>query len=368
MKIDDVSLTIFTWDGIPATRYHLGALASSSSSLGLLRIHTDEGLEGHAFLGAATNPAAMDAPQLIRSLKPMLMGQDPLERERLHGAMRLVSRIVSYRTIGAVDTALWDLAGKIARLPVHALMGTCRTSIAAYASSQVLPDVAAYVDQAQSFKANGWRAYKIHPPRDADQDIKVCEAVRKAVGDDYRLMLDSTWSYNYTDALRVGRAIEEMGYYWYEDPMSDEDIYNYVKLRDKLDIPIMATEYPAGGLDSYTPWVKERATDFLRGDVAVKGGITTLMKAAHLAEAFHLNFELHHGGNSLNNFANLHVIMALQNTEFFEVLLPAQSQKYGLVQDIEVDADGNVHAPSAPGLGALIDFDLIERKKISVLG
>ena len=90
MKIDDVSLTIFTWDNIPATRYHLGALASSASNLGLLRIHTDEGLEGHAFLGAATNPASMDAPQLIRSLKPMLMGQNPLERERIHGAMRLV--------------------------------------------------------------------------------------------------------------------------------------------------------------------------------------------------------------------------------------------------------------------------------------
>ena len=75
MKIDDVSLTIFTWDNIPATRYHLGSLASSASSLGLLRIHTDEGLEGHAFLGAATNPASMDGPQLIRSLKPMLMGK-----------------------------------------------------------------------------------------------------------------------------------------------------------------------------------------------------------------------------------------------------------------------------------------------------
>ena len=109
MKIDDVSLTIFAWDGIPATRYHLGALAASTSNLGLLRIHTDEGLEGHAFLGAATNPASMDGPQLIRTLKPMLLGQNPLERERLHGAMRLVSRIVSYRTIGAVDTALWDL-------------------------------------------------------------------------------------------------------------------------------------------------------------------------------------------------------------------------------------------------------------------
>ena len=247
MKIDDVSLTIFTWDNIPATNYHTGTATAGNSNLGLLRIHTDAGLEGHAFLGSATNPASMDGPQLIRSLKPMLMGQDPLERERIHGGMRLINRAVSYRTIGAVDTALWDLAGKIAGLPVHALMGTYRKSILGYASSQVLPDIAAYVDQAQTFKANGWKAYKIHPPRDPDTDIKVCTAVRKAVGDDFRVMLDSTWSYTYTDALRVGRAIEEMGYYWYEDPLADEDIYNYVKLREKLDIPIMATEFPAGG-------------------------------------------------------------------------------------------------------------------------
>ncbi len=127
----------------------------------------------------------MDGPQLIRSLKPMLMGQDPLERERIHAGMRLINRAVSYRTIGAVDTALWDLAGKIAGLPVHALMGTFRTSILGYASSQVLPDVAAYVDQAQEFKANGWRAYKIHPPRDPDHDIKVCD--RRAQGGGRRL-------------------------------------------------------------------------------------------------------------------------------------------------------------------------------------
>ena len=106
--------------------------------------------------------------------------------------------------------------------------------------------------------------------------------MRKAVGDDFRLMLDSTWSYDYTDALRVGRAIEEMGYYWYEDPMSDEDIYNYVKLREKLDIPIMATEFPAGGLETYPIWLTERATDYLRGDIPNKGGLTTMLKTAHL--------------------------------------------------------------------------------------
>ncbi len=367
MKIDDVSLTIFTWDGIPATRYHSATVADVTANLGLLRIHTDAGLEGHAFLGAATNPASMDGPQLIRSLKPLLMGQDPLERERIHASTRLFSRMISYRTIGAMDVALWDLAGKIAGLPLHALMGTYRKSIMAYASSQVLPDIAAYVDQALEFKANGWKAYKIHPPRVAEEDIKVCVAVRKAVGDDYRLMLDPTWCYNYTEALRVGRAIEEMGYYWYEDPLADEDIYNYVKLRQKLDIPIMATEFPAGGLDTYPIWLTERATDYLRGDIPNKGGLTTMLKTAHLAEAFGLGYEVHHSGNSLNNLANLHLCMSIRNTTMFEVLLPHGAHKYGMAKELEIDRDGMLHAPTGPGLAAEIDFEMIKRKTEAVL-
>jgi len=76
---------------------------------------------------------------------------------------------------------------------------------------------------------------------------------------------------------------------------------------------------------------------------------------------------VHHGGNSLNNIANLHVIASLRNTEFFEVLLPDAAQKYGLERDIVVGRDGLVHVPNEPGLGAAIDFKLIERKKISVL-
>src|SRR5262249_6903298 len=144
-------------------------------------------------------------------------------------------------------------------------------------------------------------------------------------------------------------------------------IYNYVKLKQKLDIPILATEFPIAGFDSYAPWIIQGATDFLRGDVAVKGGITTLVKTAHLAEAFRMNIEVHHGGDSLHNFANLHVIMAIRNTEFFEVLFPDAMQKYGLAEDISVDPDGLVHAPTGPGLGAEIDFELIERKKVGVL-
>ena len=368
MKITDVTLTLFAWDNIPATSYgaHTGRF-SGNSKLGLLAVTTDDGITGHAFLGSAFFAADMDGAGLIRYLKPLLVGQNPLDRERLHKAMFKRVRTTTVRAIGAVDIALWDIAGKAANLPIHSLLGSYRDRVPAYISSAVLASPGAYADEALHYKALNFAAYKIHPPQIWREDIRVCEAVRKAVGDDYLLMLDAAWSYDYPSALRVGQAIQALGYYWYEDPLADADIYNYVELRKKLHIPIMATEYPAAGLDAYAPWVMERATDFLRGDVAVKGGITTLVKTAHLAEAFHLNYELHHGGNSLNNFANLHVIMAIQNTEFFEVLLPAGSQKYGLLNDLQVDRDGMVHAPTSPGLGAEIDFELIKRKTLAVL-
>lgn len=368
MKITDVSLTLFAWDDIPATSYgtHSGRFAGRSA-LGLLRLVTDQGLEGHAFLGSAMNSAEVDARGLIAHLKPLLLEQDPLDRERLVQNLWKRQRAAGVRCIGAVDVALWDLAGKIFGQPIHRLLGSFRDRIGAYASSAVLPSPAAYAEEALRFKADQWAAYKIHPPARWQEDIRICEAVRKAVGDDYPLMLDSTWSYDFPTAVRVGRAIEEMGYHWYEDPLSDQDLYNYVKLKQKLHIPVMATEYPIGGFDSYAPWIMMQATDYLRGDVAVKGGITTLVKTAHLAEAFRMNYEIHHGGNSLNNVANLHVIMAIRNTEMFEVLLPDGAQKYGLVDDIAVDGDGQVHAPTRPGLGYDIDFELIERKRLAIL-
>jgi L-alanine-DL-glutamate epimerase-like enolase superfamily enzyme len=369
MKITDITVTLFAWDDIPATQYgrHTGKFAGKSD-LGLVTIRTDQGIEGHAFLGSASRPATNDANLIVRALKPMLVGEDALDRERHFQRMWARTRMNNQlRVLGAVDVALWDIAGKAAGMPIHKLMGSFRRSVPAYASSAVLPSVEAYAEEARSFKARGWGAYKIHPPTVWETDIKVCEAVRKAVGDDYRIMLDSTWAYEYVDALRVGQAVQRLGFYWYEDPLCEDDLSGYVKLKQKLSIPIMATEYAPGGHTAYQPWLMAQATDYLRGDVAVKGGLTACLKTAHLAECFHMNYEVHHGGNSLNNVANLHLIMAIRNCEYFEVLLPDGAQKYGLVQDIEVDGNGMVHAIDKPGLGAEIDFDLIKRKQIAVL-
>ena len=133
------SCTLFAWDDIPPTRYTAGrAEISGQSNLGLLRIRTDAGIEGHAFLGSATNPAETDAGALIRFLKPILMGKDPLAREELHAAMRARQRNMGLRTVGACDTALWDIAAKAAGMPLYKFLGGGRSAIGAYASSQVL--------------------------------------------------------------------------------------------------------------------------------------------------------------------------------------------------------------------------------------
>ena len=167
--------------------------------------------------------------------------------------------------------------------------------------------------------------------------------------------------------MKVGRAIEALDYLWYEDPLAEEDMYNYVKLHSKLDIPILSTEWAPGRFYGMAQWIQQGATDMLRGDVAVSGGITPLIKTAHLAEAFRMKCEIHHGGNSLNNVANLHVIMAMNNCDYYEVFPASGANKYALLDDIEPDEHGLVYAPTKPGLGYEIDWELVEREKVQVV-
>jgi len=127
MKIVDVALTLFRWDGIPPVVYGPNIrMPGGPSTLGLLAISTDDGATGHSFLGGATRGAELEGRALIETLKPLLMAQNPLDRERLNQRMWGRGRLTMVRAIGAVDVALWELAGKIAGLPVHQLLGSYR--------------------------------------------------------------------------------------------------------------------------------------------------------------------------------------------------------------------------------------------------
>lgn len=369
MRITDITVTMVAWENIPAVRYGTANPATvGRSDIGVVAIETDAGVTGHSFLGASFRPAHLDATMLVESLKPRLMGQDPLAREALWQAMNKARRGVTYRVIGALDTALWDLGGKVAGLPIHQMIGSFRRRIPAYASSGSLGDEAAYLAQLEEVRARGFRAYKIHPPADLEATISLCRAVRRAAPE-MTLMIDTMMVHRLPEAMRLGRVLEELGFEWYEDPLGEDDIENYVTLRRKLDIPILATEYSSGGFEAFTQWLVRGATDYLRGDIAVKGGLTALHKAAHLAEAFATTFEVHHGGNSWNNVAQLQLMMALPNARYFEVLLPDGAQKFGLVNDIEIEGDGTVTIEpfERPGVGAEIDWDLVKAKTLGVL-
>lgn len=269
MKITDLSVTLFNWK---SAVWKTGSGSFGGHRLlGVVTIHTDAGVEGHAFLGSSRQGADAYVGPLIEFGKPAIMGANPLDIGAIWHRLWKMNRSVSSYAIGAVDVALWDVAGKVANLPIHRLLGTCRDRVPAYASSAWLPTPEAYGEEAKYFRSLGWTAYKIHPHGIPREDIKICQAVRKSVGDDMVLMLDSIWAYGYEDALRVGRAVEALDYFWYEDPLAEEDVYNYIKLRNKLDIPIMSTEYAPGRFYGIAQWIQQMATDILRGDVAVTG-------------------------------------------------------------------------------------------------
>ena len=362
MKVTDIRVEIFKWSSKP-WRVGLNHLrAGGEGQLGVVTIDTDEGVSGNAFLRAPQHTA----PGLIQYLKPIVMDANPQDIGSLWRRMWKMNRAVSIAAIGAIDICLWDINGKKAGQPIHRLLGTCKERVPVYSSTAFHETTEAYVEEALEFKEKGWLAHKIHPHGNPAKDIEISGAIREAVGGDMKLMLDSMWAYQYEDAMRVGRAIEDLDYFWYEDPLVEEDIYNYVKLNDKLDIPIMCTEFAPGRFYGMTQWITEYATDILRGDVAVTGGITPLVRLCHLAEGFNMKCEIHHGGNSLNNVANLHVTMAVPNCEFYEFFPCTGGLEYGLVEEIKFD-DGYVYAPTEPGLGYEIDWETLKRDQVGII-
>jgi L-alanine-DL-glutamate epimerase-like enolase superfamily enzyme len=365
VKIDDVSAVVA--EVPPEAASPLATRRTGGVQWGVLKIHTDDGIEGYGSLSAPGEAADAMAAQIMRAVKPVLLGRDPLDIGTIWSELWRRRRFFGGpAAVGSVDMALWDIAGKAAGLPVHRLLGTHRAAVPAYKSDPVPGGPPAYAEDVLRWQRLGWTGYKYHSRGKPNEDLAVLAAIREAAGDDMRLMLDAH-AYPYGDAVRVGKAIEEMGYFWFEDPMAPEDIYGHRKLKEQVGIPILATETTEGGLYTFAQWITAGATDAIRGDWAVKGGVTALIKAAHLAEAFNMNLEVHYGYGFLGNLANLQVIMATRNCSFYEAFTFNTSEatgrggmNFGLTDPITVGADGMIQAPTRPGLGSDVDWDLIK--------
>lgn len=358
MKITDVKVQCYSkpMESMRASTF------GSVQEITLVTVTTDEGIEGYATARSqAGTSGRVFGEYLTGFVKQVMVGKDPFNREAIWNTIwRQVSRsYVPIFVLSCVDVALWDIAGKALNTPLYKLLGNHRTRVPAYASSTHLHRPEEYAEDALRAKAAGYTGYKLHPPRKAALDIACCRAVREAVGDDFVLMTDPGCAYSHLEAMWAGRQLEELGYYWYEEPLSDYDVTGYVELCRALDIPVLAGEMTFGGLFDAADWVSRGAVDALRTDVYWKGGITGVMKTAHLCEGFGMNVELHHAATPLMNWANLACECAITNTSYFEVMTPTEASDFGLQEYPNPDDDGFVHVSDRPGIGAKLDWDYI---------
>jgi L-alanine-DL-glutamate epimerase-like enolase superfamily enzyme len=357
MRVTDVRVTIYAHP-MPPLHTQWGGVQEVS----LVEVDTDEGITGLASARAqgGTGGRAI-AESVLKTAAPRVVGQDPFDRERVWQTLAGIER-AGYLPIfatSAIDVALWDIVGKAVGQPIWKLLGGYRDRLPAYASSPRMATVDDYLREVEDIRRRGYRAYKLHPIGQAEQDIQLCRAVRAAVGPDFPLMLDPGGVYTRDEALRVGRVVEQLGFVWYEEPLRDYDLAGYAELTRALDVPIQVAEVVPGHAYLAAEYILRGAGDHLRADVYWKGGITGVLKMAHLAEAFNMPLELHHAASPIMNFANLQVACAIKNCAYFEILVPEASYDFGLQRYPAIDADGLVVAPSAPGLGVELDRDWI---------
>lgn len=367
-RIRNVSIEIFSREAPGITTAQPRFYATRPPHLGLLRVTDEDGVEGNAFIGSAPEEDLKAlAAQVVNMANREVVGKDATERERLWSQLRFYTFYgrTSAQAWSAIDVALWDLAGKRAGLPIYQLIGAQRHSVPAYASSPYYPEVQGYVDEVLRYRAAGFTGYKIHPAGVPVARVKeVTTAVREAVGSEMRLMLDTSLCYDYEDAFEIGKHIQSLDYYWYEDPVRYSDFDAIDELARRLDIPIAVTDYGDFRFHEAAQMLRRRnGVRILRGD-SMKGGITGLRKLCALAEGFALRCEVHSSVNSLMNAANLHVILSIANCDFYELIVPPEIFQFGMSRDIEVGKDGNVQAPTEPGLGFAIDFELIRRRLV----
>jgi L-alanine-DL-glutamate epimerase-like enolase superfamily enzyme len=364
LTIDHVSVYVvgpeterFTWASNMDSQYMTNTI---------LRAKTRGGLEAVAGVASFSEfNFDRSVAETIRPFLPHLVGSSPERREALWH--RIFNRGIpgAPQAQSAVDILMWDLAAKAAGLPLYKYLGGYRDSVPAYASTPLFEDAAAYVDNVQRFKEEGFSAVKFHAWCEYDRDMEMVRAVQKKFGSsDMRFMLDVEQRYERSDALRAAQELEEFGYFWFEAPLVDYDLAGYRDLRKYVSVPII----PAGN-SIIDPRLIEIAIDMgcwtqARVDTTVAGGITGTLKIMALAEARGMTVELQSWGYTTTQAANLHLMLARPNCTYFEQPVPYPAFEYGFSNPIRPGRDGHVRVSELPGLGLEIDWKAIEAASI----
>ena len=331
----------------------------------IVRVFTDEGIVG---IGEACQFVAVSAAREIveKGLKPLLLGEDPFDVERLWQRMYLQSYLygrsgAAIIAMSGVEMSLWDIMGKALNVPVYKLLGgKCRDKVKAYATGGFEISTEKLTKEFVGYVEKGFRAVKMKIGYDFGTDIERVKAVRGAIGHDIDLMVDGNISYTPQMAIRIGKEIEKYNISWFEEPIPPDDVDGMLKIASSLNIPL------AAGENNYTRYgfkdlISRRAVDIIQADVARVGGFLECKKIASMADTYGILCAPHGFGHTVGLVANLHFIVSTPNGIMVEVdQMPDPLRDELLSEPVDVK-NGYVDIPTKPGLGVELSEDALRK-------
>lgn len=348
----------------------------------LIEIKTNKGIVGwgEAFC-QGLEPPEISAAVIENALKPILLEQCPLDIEVLWHKMYSTTRDYGRKgsvisAISAVDIALWDIAGKYYNEPIHQLLGGAfRNKIKPYATGfyrlKGKGEANRLAEEAISHYENGFDHMKVKLGFGIEDDLKCMESIYSALKNkNVTLMIDTNHAYGRSEALLLGKQLEDYRLRWYEEPVVPEDINGYSELKSKLNIPI------AGGENEHTLFgfkslFENNAVDIAQPDIGSCGGITGAKQIINLAHSFGVEVNPHVWGSAIAQAASIQVIASIPLTHFSifarEPILEYDQSSHPfrrelLTSPIEL-VNGMINVPKGKGLGIDINLNTIKKYK-----
>jgi L-alanine-DL-glutamate epimerase-like enolase superfamily enzyme len=324
----------------------------------VLRLKTDAGITGWAYssFGMIAGGPRVVQTILEQEIKPVLIGQDPAFPKKIRA---LLWRALEYQGVqgvtqfamSAVDIALWDILGKAAGMPVYKMLGAMRDRMPAYAMCGWYrhndTDHSEYRRAIHEALEAGYRAFKVKVGRyGLDDDVERIEVGFKTAGKGIRIMVDANQAFDRVEALRRGRVYQQLGCYWYEEPIAPYDHEGYAGLAAALDMRVACGENEYNK-HAFRDLLWKKGADVVQPDNRRAGGPTEWMEIAAIADGFEVEVASHGGGA-----VNLNILCAIPNAIYME-----SGGKQKMV-------DGEVLAPEEPGMSSEPAAEFIARHKV----
>ncbi len=352
----------------------------------IVRVRTTDGIEG---IGQAESPSlVIDAIIKTRGgLENILRGEDPLQVERLWQKMYSQTSLwgrrgVTIAAIGAVETALWDIAGKILRKPVSELIWRSFAAIGVPAEikTKVRPYTTAYppgstddeIRQRMRTAADrGFRAVKFEESKGGfghgtlKEDVRLVKLVRDVIGDQRDLMVDvqNAWT-DVGQAIATCKAIEPLNVFFVEAPFAPDNLEAYRRLADAVDVRIAAGDWGYTTRFDYLDLMERGGVDVVQPSTVRSGGISEIMKIAEMAWRRGRLCIPHSWNHMIGVAAAVHIAAVVPNMPYFEfpTEFPASpAVRELLIPPLVPDADGMIEVPKRPGLGFSLNEDIVNK-------